>query len=509
MVDFIDMAKRKHRRAVEAAFLEAAKHDRAQVTFLPISPLGVMEVARERLQGNHAGRHVVADEKGMPVDPGRPSGGPRRVRGPRPPPWARGRDARLARRGRTRPPPPKSARPRRAGSGDSATRAAGANAGTEARSRTTRGRFTAARDEGGAAARPEAVRNTRGPATGREHQLREDALRAARHVAECFARAFFFTSLMISLTCWMCLLIPPFPRRTRALARSRRRRRAPLAGCAGVSCARRRTDAVGGVRSVAGARDRRDQGWRRVGTASRKRKARWRVPERTPDRAGPVTPATPPSGERAGNDGAGTVASGTVWQTHEVLAAMNDTDFASAVQRAVTSHRKIFVHQERKWAAVRLRENLMPARVAAERARQGLGASGRVRARAKPARSPRPPASRARASTRDAPPLVSSVVVRRFRKGKRARGGRARGGAAVGASRGAASRGQRAAVHLVPVLRGHERAPARRGAPAASVRRPGGRDARGERRGGRGVRRVGRRRGNARESSDADDGEHL
>jgi hypothetical protein len=87
------MAKRKHRRAVEAAFLEAAKHDRAQVTFLPISPLGVMEVARERLQGNHAGRHVVADEKGMPVDPGRPSGGPRRVRGPRPPPWARGRDA--------------------------------------------------------------------------------------------------------------------------------------------------------------------------------------------------------------------------------------------------------------------------------------------------------------------------------------------------------------------------------------------------------------------------------
>ena len=35
-----------------------------------------------RLQGNHAGRHVVADEKGMPVDPGRPSGGPRRVRGP-------------------------------------------------------------------------------------------------------------------------------------------------------------------------------------------------------------------------------------------------------------------------------------------------------------------------------------------------------------------------------------------------------------------------------------------
>ena len=91
MIDFIDMTKRKHRRLVEAAFLDAAKHDRAQVTFLPISPLGVMEVARERLQGNHAGRFVVADEKGMPVDPDRPAGGPRRVRGPRPPPWVRGR----------------------------------------------------------------------------------------------------------------------------------------------------------------------------------------------------------------------------------------------------------------------------------------------------------------------------------------------------------------------------------------------------------------------------------
>ena len=129
-----------------------------------------------------------------------------------------------------------------------------------------------------------------------------------------------------------------------------------------------------------------------------------------------------PSGERVGNDGAGTVASGTVWQTHEVLAAMNDTDFASAVQRAVMSHRKIFVHQERKWAAVRLRENLMPARVAAERARQGLGASGRVRARAKPALAAPAGVAREGLSSRDAPPLVSSVVVRRFRKGKRARG---------------------------------------------------------------------------------------
>ena len=88
MIDFIDMGKRKHRRAVELAFLEAARADRAQVTFLPISPLGVMEVARERLQGNHSGRRVVADEKGMPVDLNRPAGGPRRVKAHRPPPWA-------------------------------------------------------------------------------------------------------------------------------------------------------------------------------------------------------------------------------------------------------------------------------------------------------------------------------------------------------------------------------------------------------------------------------------
>ena len=215
-----------------------------------------------------------------------------------------------------------------------------------------------------------------------------------------------------------------------------------------------------------------------------------------------------PSGERAGNDGAGTVASGTVWQTHEVLAAMNDTDFASAVQRAVTSHRKIFVHQERKWAAVRLRENLHA------RARRGTRQAGpqappAARARGSP-RSPRPPASRARAFPRATRlPVFGRGEAVPQGQARARRSGRARRGAAVGASRGAASRGQRAAVHLVPVLRGHERAPARRGAPAASVRRPGGRDARGERRGGRGVRRVGRRRGNARESSDADDGEHL
>ena len=107
-----------------------------------------------------------------------------------------------------------------------------------------------------------------------------------------------------------------------------------------------------------------------------------------------------PSGERAGNDGAGAVASSMDWETPEVLAAMNDADFARAVQRAVASHRKIFVHQERNWAAVRLRANLRTTRVAAERARQGLGASGRARARETRARRARKPPFARRASRR-------------------------------------------------------------------------------------------------------------
>ena len=112
-----------------------------------------------------------------------------------------------------------------------------------------------------------------------------------------------------------------------------------------------------------------------------------------------------------------------VWETPEVIAAMNDADFASAVQRAVTSHRQIFGHQERNWAAVRLRANLMPARVAAERARQGLGASGRARARAKPALAAPAGAASESLPSRDAPSTVASVTVRRFRKAARAEAG--------------------------------------------------------------------------------------
>ena len=102
MIDYIDMHDRSHRKEVETAFLEAAQNDRAQLTFLPISPLGVMEVARERLQGNNSGRRVIADIKGMPIDPDRPQGGPRRVRGPRPPPWAGAGTGRGRGRGRGR-----------------------------------------------------------------------------------------------------------------------------------------------------------------------------------------------------------------------------------------------------------------------------------------------------------------------------------------------------------------------------------------------------------------------
>ena len=65
MIDYIDMHDRAHRKEVETAFLEAAQNDRAQLTFLPISSLGA-EAARWPWQ---PGRRIVADIKGMPIDP--------------------------------------------------------------------------------------------------------------------------------------------------------------------------------------------------------------------------------------------------------------------------------------------------------------------------------------------------------------------------------------------------------------------------------------------------------
>ncbi|MCC8107574.1 MAG: Rne/Rng family ribonuclease [Planctomycetes bacterium] len=50
MVDFIDMESSQDRRAVEDAFRNAIRRDRARTTVLPISQLGVMEMTRQRIR---------------------------------------------------------------------------------------------------------------------------------------------------------------------------------------------------------------------------------------------------------------------------------------------------------------------------------------------------------------------------------------------------------------------------------------------------------------------------
>ncbi len=50
MIDFIDMESSQDRRAVEEAFRQAARRDRARTTILPISQLGVMEMTRQRMR---------------------------------------------------------------------------------------------------------------------------------------------------------------------------------------------------------------------------------------------------------------------------------------------------------------------------------------------------------------------------------------------------------------------------------------------------------------------------
>jgi hypothetical protein len=94
---------------------------------------------------------------------------------------------------------------------------------------------------------------------------------------------------------------------------------------------------------------------------------------------------------------------------------MNDADFARAVHRAVASHRKIFKNQERHWAAVRLRANLLPARVAAERVRLGVGASDRTRSRVQPVVDRG--CSETYAPEHRSSDAVFSVSVKRFRAG--------------------------------------------------------------------------------------------
>jgi ribonuclease E len=50
MIDFIDMEEAVDRRAVEDAFRQAIRRDRARTTILPISQLGVMEMTRQRVR---------------------------------------------------------------------------------------------------------------------------------------------------------------------------------------------------------------------------------------------------------------------------------------------------------------------------------------------------------------------------------------------------------------------------------------------------------------------------
>ncbi len=48
--DFIDMRKERHRRAVERALREALKRDRARIKILRTSPLGLIEMTRQRMR---------------------------------------------------------------------------------------------------------------------------------------------------------------------------------------------------------------------------------------------------------------------------------------------------------------------------------------------------------------------------------------------------------------------------------------------------------------------------
>jgi len=50
IIDFIDMARAAHREAVYEALVAAVKKDRAKTTVLPISPLGLVEMTRQRLR---------------------------------------------------------------------------------------------------------------------------------------------------------------------------------------------------------------------------------------------------------------------------------------------------------------------------------------------------------------------------------------------------------------------------------------------------------------------------
>lgn len=60
MIDFIDMDRAEDRRAVEETLRKAMERDRARVTMLPISALGVMEMTRQRVRKSLKGTMYAA-----------------------------------------------------------------------------------------------------------------------------------------------------------------------------------------------------------------------------------------------------------------------------------------------------------------------------------------------------------------------------------------------------------------------------------------------------------------
>ncbi|MBD5781104.1 Rne/Rng family ribonuclease [Pelagicoccus sp. NFK12] len=50
IIDFIDMKQRRHRNAILSRMRDAMSHDKAKTHILPISPLGIMQMTRQRMQ---------------------------------------------------------------------------------------------------------------------------------------------------------------------------------------------------------------------------------------------------------------------------------------------------------------------------------------------------------------------------------------------------------------------------------------------------------------------------
>lgn len=108
-------------------------------------------------------------------------------------------------------------------------------------------------------------------------------------------------------------------------------------------------------------------------------------------------------------------------ESSEALAAMDDEAFARFTTRALASHRKIFMNQQRFWAWARARANLHVAHAGADRLRERLATAksgGEIPSRTRPGDEPESPrvddgsGEGSREGSRD-----GSVAVRRFRAG--------------------------------------------------------------------------------------------